>query len=252
MDFEKEFKIFEEYINKNYDMSNNLVSLKYIHTLMVVKIMALICEKMKLEDEDIRLALYIALFHDLGRFDEIKIRKEFNNIKFDHALYSNKVLFEKNFIEKFAISEDDYNLIKSAIYYHNKKDLDDGLTEREQLFCRLIRDADRIDIFRVLSENYNNLFDGISSDKLLEQFYKGESIDIKDLETKGDRVLLRFGFVKLFSFTESIETLKETGNFVKYVYSINVNENERELFNKLVNEINDILEGEKDYVRKKV
>lgn len=252
MDFEKEIDIFHEHVTNNYEMSNELVVLKYNHTLMVTRIMALLCHKLKLSDEDINLALHIALFHDLGRFEEVKIRQEFNNIKFDHAVYSNKVLFENGFINNFNIKESDYELIKKANYYHNKKDLGNDLDEREEFFCKLIRDADRMDIFRVLTEHYNNLFDGVSSDMLLEQFYNGETIDIKDLKTRGDRVLLRFGFVKLFSFPESNETLREIGFFEKYVESVRVKSENRELFEELVKEIRDILKGVKNYVRKKV
>ena len=52
---------------------------------------------------------------------------------------------------------------------------------------------------------------GSSGDQILNAFYNGESIDIKDLKSRGDRVILRLGFVKLFSFNESNEVLNELG-----------------------------------------
>ena len=98
MDFTREIKILEEYIKNNYDFENKLIIEKYIHTLNVVKVMLLICEKMEFSDEDIKLAFYLALFHDLVR------QNVFNNLKFDHGAYSNKILFNDGFISCFDIN----------------------------------------------------------------------------------------------------------------------------------------------------
>jgi len=254
MDFTNEIKIFDDYIRKNYDFDNKLIKQKYIHTLNVVKVTLMLCEKLGLSKDGIVLAFYLALFHDLGRFREVVRQNEFNNLKFDHGAYSNKILFNDGFINNFKIDEKDYSLIKKAVYFHNKKDLIDNLTDRERLFCKILRDADRIDIFRVLAERKERtiIFDGISDEKLLRKFYTDESIDIKDLRTKGDRVLLRLSFIKLFSFQESSEVLKELGYFDEYLSTIEVLEEHKELFNELITEINKVLEGEKKYVREKV
>lgn len=251
MDFTNEIKIFEDYIKKNYDFDNKLIKQKYIHTLNVVKVTLMLCEKMGLSKDDTVLAFYLALFHDLGRFREVVRQNEFNNLKFDHGAYSNKILFNDGFINNFDIDEKDYLLIKKAVYLHNKKDLIEGLTDREKLFCEILRDADRIDIFRAVSErkNYRVIFDGVSSESLLDAFYKNESIAIKDLKTSGDRVLLRLSFIKLFSFKESSEVLNELGYFEEYLETIDVLDNNKELFDKLIRETKNVLEGEKKYVR---
>lgn len=250
MDLVNELNILEKYVRENYDMNNPLIVTKYVHTLMVVKIIRQICEKMGLNEKDIELATRIALFHDLGRFREVVRQQRFSNLRFDHGCYSNKVLFNDGFINNFDIDENDYLVIRKALYYHGKQDLGHDLNEREEFFCRLIRDADRIDIFRVICSE-KNLFESVSRD-VLNKFNNGESISIKDLKTRGDRVILRFGFIKLFSFPEAFEVLKESGNFDKYVKSIKVNEDAKELFLELVKEIEGMLKGEKNYVRKKV
>ena len=134
MDLDRDLVLFEEYVKDNYDINNPLITMKYIHTLMVVRIMSMLCQKMKLNEEDTKLALYIAVFHDLGRFKEAIRQNEFNNLKFDHGAYSNKILFNDGFISNFDINENDYLLIKKAVYFHNKKDLVDGLSEKERLF----------------------------------------------------------------------------------------------------------------------
>lgn len=254
MDFSRELLIFENYIKSNYDFENKLITEKYVHTLNVVKVIILICEKMDLNDEDIKLAFYLALFHDLGRFKEVVRQNEFNNLKFDHGAYSNKILFNDGFINNFLINERDYPLIKKAIYFHNKKDLIDNLSERERLFCELLRDADRIDIYRNLGnkKGYRAIFDNVSDDNILKSFYNSDSIDIKDLKSKGDRVVLRLGFIKLFRSRESLEVLSELGYLDEYLKKIEVNEENRELFDSLIDEVRKVLKGEKKYVREKI
>ena len=180
---------------------------------------------------------------------EVVRQNEFNNLKFDHGAYINKILFNDNLIEKFDIDCEDYLLIKKAIYFHNKKDLSDNLSERERFFSKLLRDADRIDIYRTLSERKEkkNVFDDVSSYTILNSFYQGNSINIKDLKTKGDRVILRLGFVKLFSFPESREVLEKLGYLNDYISSIEVNNDKKELFENILKEIN--AKGDKKYVR---
>ena len=254
MDFTREIQIFENYIKTNYDINSKLIKQKFIHTLNVVNVILMISKKLDLNDDDIKLAFHLALFHDLGRFREVVRQNEFNNLKFDHGAYSNKILFNDGFIKKFNINENDYLLIKKAIYFHNKKDLPNNLTERERLFCEILRDADRIDIFRVLGDrtNYRTIFDGVSCEDILNQFYNGESINIRHLKLKGDRVVLRLGFVKLFSSREAIEVLKELGYLDEYIKTIEVEEGKQELFDSLVDEVKKVLEGDKVYVRQKI
>ena len=242
MNFENEIKKFDLYVKKNYDYDNELIRLKYIHTLNVVKVMIMICNKMNLSMEDTKLAFFLALFHDLGRFREVVRQNEFDNLKFDHGAYSNKVLFNDDFIHNFDISEDDYLLIRKAIYFHNKKDLPNNLNDREQLFCELIRDADRTDIFRVLSTGYsserNLRFIEKPSVKVLDSFFKGGSIDLRDVNNASDRVVLRFSFINLFASNEARMVLKELGYFDKYVELIRVSSDNEEIFNELMNVIN--------------
>lgn len=250
MNFDKEIKKFDQYVKTNYDYDNELIRLKYIHTLNVVKIMIMICNKMNLSYEDTKLAFFLALFHDLGRFREVVRQNTFDNLAFDHGAYSNKVLFNDNFISNFDINDSEYLLIRKAIYFHNKKDLPNNLTNREKLFCELIRDADRIDIFRVLATGYsserNLRFLARPSFKVINSFLKGESVDLKDINNSSDRVILRFSFISLFASDEAKMVLKELGYFDRYVEQIKVSSDNEEIFIGLMNIINSYMDVKGD------
>ena len=127
-------------------------NLKVTHTYHVAENSKNIAEKLNLSKEDIELAELIGLLHDIGRFEELKITKELNSIKFDHATYGSKMLFEKGMIRNFVEDSQYDEIIKKAIENHSKLTIEKGLNERELLHSKIIRDADKLDNYRVKQE----------------------------------------------------------------------------------------------------
>ena len=148
MKFELAEKSFREYLKK-YDTNDGSIALKIKHTYEVVKKSEYIAKGLRLDKENIELAKTIALLHDIGRFEQIKEFGEFNDKKIEHAEFGVKVLFDNGLIRNF-INEDKYdNIIYKAIYNHNKYKVEENLNEKELLQCKIIRDADKLDNFRV-------------------------------------------------------------------------------------------------------
>lgn len=170
IDLNKAKIAFDEYVS-NYDCHIGLIHLKIIHTYEVMKIMDKICHWLKLNEDDTQLALLIALLHDLGRFEQYRIYQCFEDYKtVDHALFSSELLFKNNLIRKF-IDDDQYDdIIRVAIEQHNKYKVDEDINdEKTLLFVHLIRDADKLDNFRVKeTETIETLFN-ISLEQLQEE-----------------------------------------------------------------------------------
>lgn len=159
-DFDKAKKAFERYVD-NYDRDNYMVRLKIIHTYGVVKISELIAKNLGLDEENIFLAKLIALLHDIGRFEQAKKFSSFEDYKtLDHGDLGIKILFGGDkFIRKFIASDKYDEIIKVSIMNHNKFQIDNDLTDTFLLHAKLIRDADKIDNFRVKStESFSNMF----------------------------------------------------------------------------------------------
>ena len=152
IDLIKAKKAFKKYVKK-YDKENEMIKLKIIHTYKVVNLSEYIAKSIGLKKEDIELAELIALLHDIGRFEQIRIYNSFEDSKtIDHADLGIKILYEENLIREF-IQEDKYdNLIYKAIKNHNKYELEKDLSARELLHAKIIRDADKTDIYRVALE----------------------------------------------------------------------------------------------------
>lgn len=98
IDIEKAKQAFKEYV-KNYDPEDKKVKLKIEHIERVSQLAKQMAEKLKLDEEDIKLAELIGLLHDIGRFEQIRIYHTFTDKKsINHGEYGAKVLFEDGLI----------------------------------------------------------------------------------------------------------------------------------------------------------
>ena len=152
IDFQKARQAFQRYVSQ-YDANIPSIRMKIIHTYEVMKCSDYLCEQLGLNQEDKDLASLIALLHDIGRFEQWMKYESFADYKtVDHALFSSQLLFDDGLIREFIDDSQYDQIIKVAIEQHNKYQIDQGFDERTLLFIHLIRDADKLDNFRVKDE----------------------------------------------------------------------------------------------------
>lgn len=145
---------FESFTGLSEEQKKNF-TIKKEHSYRVADLSVLLAEKLNFGEKEKFLAYTIGLFHDIGRFKQLIEYNTFNDAKsVDHAEYSIEVLKEGHFLED--LSEEHVSLTLLAIKYHNKRELPKGLSEDESLFAKLIRDADKLDILKVLTDYYSN------------------------------------------------------------------------------------------------
>lgn len=144
------FKTFtHKYLTKENISVAVEVKAKHIHH--VVDEMEHLTSALQLDEEKREIARTIALFHDVGRFPQIDIYGTMSDSKsVDHADLGLKVIEENHLLDGFDSRVQD--IITTAIRYHNKFHLPADLNSDADFFCRLIRDADKLDIYRVLIE----------------------------------------------------------------------------------------------------
>ena len=155
IDLEKIDKTFKNYVN-SFDLNNISIKRKYDHTLRVKNNCKKLAVLLKLNDEDTKLLILIGYLHDIGRFLQRKRYHSYiDNETVDHADLGVDILFKDNLIRSF-IDDNKYDeIIYKAVKYHNKIDLNYDLTPKEELFCKAIRDADKLDIFYVATYDDN-------------------------------------------------------------------------------------------------
>ena len=232
---------FKDYVY-NFNLDNKKIMLKYYHSIEVANISYELANKLNLSEEEKNLAKLIGYLHDIGRFNQVTITGSFKDKNIDHADIGIKILFEEGLIRNF-INDNKYDeIIKKAIKYHNKYKVPDSLSDKEKLFTNIIRDSDKIDIFRVKIENYNNVILEAPSSKIIKYINDGKPINIVDTKNKTDSLLCTMAFIFDFNYKESIKILKDKGYYKKFLDSIEVNDSNKELFNEIKNKLLERLE----------
>lgn len=146
-------EVFAEYVN-GYDMSVGQIRLKVKHTYKVAEISEQIADGLGLPKDETDLAWLIGLLHDIARFEQNKRYGTFNDLaSVDHGNLGAEILFGEGKIRDF-IDDDAYDsIIENAVKYHNKYGVDENVDQHTKMFCNIIRDADKLDIFRVNLES---------------------------------------------------------------------------------------------------
>lgn len=206
---------FEKYI-KQFNPEEGRIKLKIEHIERVAEMSKILAEKLNLNEEQIKLAETIGYCHDIGRFKQAEIYNTFSDKNsINHAELSAKVLFEDGLIEKFKVEQKYYEIIKKAILNHNKYKIDDNLTDEELFFAKLIRDADKLDIYYTICKyDFESIFwykdfecKEISS-KIMNQFIYDHVINYKDVENNADQIATFYAYIYDLNFDFSLEYLK--------------------------------------------
>lgn len=188
------------YINDNYHNKN--IRVKEKHTLRVCKNILAIANSLNLNKDDKNLCEIIALFHDIGRFEQFRIYRTFNDkLSKDHASLGLEIIEKEKIFQ--SLDHESFKVACGSIRYHNKKNLyKNDPDDRTVFFSKLIRDADKLDILKVLTGYYNSVkssnpalvldlpeSDGFTSD-ILQKFLESKSIDSSKLKSRNDFKLL--------------------------------------------------------------
>lgn len=182
------------------------IVLKEKHTWKVTNNCERLAKHLGLNEHDKLLAKMIGLFHDVGRFRQFTIYRTFNDaLSENHAKLGLSVIKDLSFMKK--LSEDDLATLNFAIGNHNAKEITPTDNKRFLSFAKLIRDADKIDIYRVLKP-YLGPTDGTGcSPDFVELFVQGKQCDYTKMRTQDDRKLVRLMWVYDINYAWSLQQI---------------------------------------------
>lgn len=234
-----------KYVNTFKIQNNEYLKNKIEHSMRVMELSTKIAKGLNLNQEEIEIATLIGLLHDIGRYEEVTIYKA-NGKKADHGDIGAEVLQKNNLIRNF-IKENIYdNIIFTAIKNHNKFKPETSLTNKQQLFTNIIRDADKLDIFYECEEFYwANGKEELEKEIITEQDIM-PILQHKNIEKKKNlkspqitRTLTTMSFVFDINYKTSIKILKEADYINKYLNKFQFKDtNTQELIKKVQEEIN--------------
>ena len=183
----------------------SMMQLKLLHTAKVVDAVRQIASG---EGFDARTALVCeaaALLHDTGRYEQLKLYNTFRDSdSVDHAVFSHDIVKEKGWLEGW----EDKDAILAAVLYHNRREIPKGLDPLTLACSRTVRDADKLDIFRVLEDQiattdwrhdakafWNLPTTAAPNPVVAEAIREGRPVDYQNIKSLADFVLIQVGWM---------------------------------------------------------
>lgn len=221
VDLKKWFSSYVSGYYKNDPEYDRPVRLKEDHTKKVCRDIVMLGKELDLSDHDMVLAETMALFHDVGRFKQYAVYGTFNDrASENHARLGLGVMAKHSVLS--VCTGEERRLISKAIACHNASSLPRDGDARQRFFMRLLRDADKLDVWRVLIDYYKereerpsaalelNLPDNPTcSPEVLNALFEHRFALMQDAKTLNDVKLIQISWVFDLNFPPSIQTVKK-------------------------------------------
>jgi len=240
-------KVFEDYIKK-IDMNNAFAKAKYFHSLKSMDLARNIAAELGIfDEEEIVVIELIALFHDIGNFNE----KDYNyldNNEEDNAMKSINILFDEGLIRKITDETKYDNLIKLAIFCHNKDGLPKNIDEKTVCICNIMKDVYRIEELH-MAINYpyiDNRINEYPTSLVYDEFKQFKEVNNKISDNNADNILVVLSHLFGLNYKISYSLVAEKGYIEKIIDSLVVDDKKVE---KFFNQIEIVL---KSYLAKKI
>jgi hypothetical protein len=207
----------DEYVNAH-------VQLKEEHTRRTCTEIVCLAQSLALDDDRMRVAESIALFHDIGRFPQFSRYRTYNDRRsVDHSRLGVETLRQEGILTSLPAQEREW--VETAVELHGRRSLPADLKNPARLFAQLIRDADKLDIFRVVVEKYQLYradpagfpFEMEFPDtpecsaQVLDAVLNERLVDYTWLRTLNDVKLCQLGWVYDMNFPAALSALRRRG-----------------------------------------
>lgn len=148
-----------------------------------------------------------AWLHDIGRHVQLRDYGTFRDAdSLDHAACGVAVIHEERLLDGLAAAS--RARILAAVALHNRKTVPDGLADDAARLTHLVRDADKLDIFRVLEEVVDDgslrrnpaiawelRLDGAPSPDVVAAVCAGQPVSYDAVRNLSDFVLIQVGWL---------------------------------------------------------
>ena len=178
-----------------------MMQLKRTHTAFVVANAERIADGEGFSPREREVALAAALLHDTGRYEQLRRYDTFRDSEsVDHAVFSHEIIRAKGWTDEPAVLD--------AVLWHNRRDLPDAMEPLTAVAAHTVRDADKLDIFRVLEDQiahtdwrkdarafWNLAVAAPPNPRVVANIERGEAVDYQNIQSLSDFVLIQVGWM---------------------------------------------------------
>jgi putative nucleotidyltransferase with HDIG domain len=234
-----------QFYSNNPDIQANIL-LKEEHSFRVLENMKSLAGSLNLPENSIFIAKIIALFHDIGRFEQYTKYKTFSDSHSEnHAKLGVNILKRHKLFNN--LPQNFQKIIYKAIELHNHRFLPQNLDKKEKLFTRMIRDADKLDIWYVVTRFYENpakhskeaigthlCTDNSYQQLLPERILSKKNIDYNSIKSLNDLRLLQISWVYDINFLYTFKAL-DKNQYMNKIFKFLPNDPKINILKKQIN-----------------
>jgi len=207
------------YSDDEEDQRNILLKEEHTHRVCANIIRIGVAEG--LDGQRLLLAEVAALLHDVGRFEQYRQYRTFRDgISVNHATLGAEIIREIDLLADLFPHE--RAIVNTAVEEHNLFRIANKLQGDPRYYLQLVRDADKLDIWRVFAEYYGQAEGDRSkvvglglpdkpecTPEVLEKVAGGELVRLSSARTLNDIKLLQLSWIYDLSFPESFRIVVE-------------------------------------------
>lgn len=200
---------YAAYVDRYRDASGVLpetMELKLVHTGKVVENAVAIARGEGFAQRTALACEAAALLHDTGRYEQLRRYNTFRDSEsVDHAVFSHDIVSAEGWLEGWT----DADAVLQAVLVHNRREIPPEIRDPLALACaRTVRDADKLDIFRVLETLlsrpgwredrrafWNLAIDAPPSQAVSDAIAAGRPVDYAAISCLADFVLVQVGWM---------------------------------------------------------
>jgi hypothetical protein len=201
---------FSGYVKSFYstdDLVQPNIILKEQHSLIVADMCRNLAHSLAMSEADTRLAEAVGLCHDAGRFRQFTIYHTFrDSLSVNHGSFGVEELRVAG-VDRIAGPEE-WQIIAFAVGCHNAMAIPDQPDPRRTTYAKMVRDADKLDIYRVLPPQLAS--DGYSTE-LFDQLLTGGLINYERVKTAADYNLVMLSWVYDINFSWTLQQISCRG-----------------------------------------
>ena len=204
------------------------IQLKIDHSLHVAENIVDIACRLKVRENERMIAEAAGLLHDIGRFSQYAQYRTFEDRKsMNHGLLGTQVLLNEKVFN--ALSEIEQDLILRVVKFHSAYAIPSMIDDQSIFFLKMVRDADKIDIYRVFMEYYESPKDDRASatafgvpdtpeysKEMLQCIFEKKVASYSTIKTENDFKLMQLSWIYDLNCTESLQVLQSK----KYIHKL--------------------------------
>jgi hypothetical protein len=178
------------------------------------------------------LGMILGLLHDIGRFSQIdEYGTLIDSDSINHGERGYEVIIHELFLK--SLSTRHCHILLNGIRYHNRKKFHQKVPTETLPFLKLVRDAEKMDRYRIISETVNSNHNRQSFSSLfnltipnpvnpfiIDEIAKGKAVSRKHIQSPTDLHLVELSWVFDIYYQPTLKRVYESQIIEKIIWTL--------------------------------